>query len=121
MLDVSFFYWRGLLPTGANDPRNAQMSQDVSGWMEVGSFHQGFRQSDCCKSIFCLALTGEERGCSYLQQQLSEQALSNAAPWGNWVLETFVKPCMVRSSQCALCIYRGSPDDWPFWPSLLKD
>lgn len=64
MLGMAFLHvWK------ANGPGTAHLSQYARGWMETGPSHQGLMQSDCCKSIFSLALVGEERGCSYLQQQ----------------------------------------------------
>lgn len=86
------------------------MSQRVRGWMEVApslTKALNITQSNCCKSIFSLTLTGEERGCSCYLLQLSKQALSNALPWeseaGNPCLQA-VGPCVVRSGRCALCI-----------------
>lgn len=87
------------------------MSQCARGWMEAGPSHQGLMQSDCCKPIFSLALTREERGCSCLQQQLSEQALSNADPWGSW-LATFVNR-QLRPAWSEAASVRSAPTGGP--------
>lgn len=72
------------------------------------------RHSDGSKSVCRLAVTGPARGCSYLQQQSSKYALSNAVPGASEAGNLCQGQPVVGSSQCVLLHLQEqmqAPDD----------